>query len=335
MVVRATGINPEMLRWARERAGYSIEEVARRLRMSPDRVASWESGRICPTWKQLESLAHRLYHRSATLFFLKQPPEEPTIYAEFPRLPANLLEDLHPDTLYAVRQARARQRYLRKLASAQDVAETRILPALRSEAAPGDPQSLAISVVSRIGHSPEEQTTTKTGVAPFAHWRDWIENAGVWIFLRDFRQEDISGFCLGEYCYPVIYLNSRLTWMRMTTTALRQFAHLIFDFSHIERADEYHYLGLLSGDAMAVEATCNDFVEEFVICPEQDGAPDRTAKFRKGGPSCRAAQAMRLGKKYLRTAFLAFEEERIDEVTLAAALGVNAQALGSLERFAW
>ena len=335
MVVRATGINPAMLRWARERAGYSVEEVASRIRVPPERVEGWETGRIYPTWKQLENLAYRFYHRSATLFFLDDPPEEPTIQAEFPRLPPSQLDDLHPDTLYAVRQARARQHYLRKLAATRDVAENRILSTVRSEADPADLELLAASLARHIGYVPVEQTGTKTEMAPFSHWRDWIEQVGIWIFLRDFRQADISGFCLGDYHCPVIYLNAGLTHKRTTATALRQFAHLIFDFNHIELADEFHYLPFLDGEAMAAETACNDFVKEFIECPEQDDGPGRSTKARKGGPNFYAAQATRLGKKYLRAAFLAFEEERIDEATLAAALGVSGQALDGLERFAW
>ncbi len=139
MVVRATGINPAMLRWARERAGYSVEEVARRMRVPDERVENWEAGQICSTWKQAESLAQRLYRRSTTLFFLNDPPEEPTVYGEFPQLPASVLGDLHPDTLYAVRQARARQRHLRVLAPREDASINQAMLGLRSKADSADP----------------------------------------------------------------------------------------------------------------------------------------------------------------------------------------------------
>ena len=335
MVVRATGINPAMLRWARERAGYSIEQVASRLRVPSDRVGEWESGRVYPTWKQTEKLAHDLYNRSTTLFFLNSPPEEPTIQAEFPRLPPELLDDLHPDTLYAVRQARARQHYLRKITPAQGTADGRLMAALRNAANPCDPASLAGLVREHIGNCPLEKEQTRSGGAAIERWRGWIENAGVWIFMRRFRQADVSGFCLVGYRHPVIYLNYVQPPSLMASTILRQFAHLVFDFNHIEMDDPERYLGSLTGDALAIEKACNDFVEEFIDASENDHTLGPLAKTRKRGGNFYAVEAKHLGQKYLRAAFVAFEEERIDEATLSAALGVKAQALDRLEELAW
>ena len=56
MVVRATGINPAMLRWAREQAGYSVEEAASRMKRDPAEISAWESGEEFPTWRQFERL---------------------------------------------------------------------------------------------------------------------------------------------------------------------------------------------------------------------------------------------------------------------------------------
>ena len=138
MVVRATGINPEMLRWARERAGYSIEEVARRRRVPPERVKEWEAGKSFPTWKQLKQLAFKDYHRGTVFFLFKDPPEEKTVAERFHRLPAEMLADLHPDTLYAVRQARYRQDDLVELLGSNGPGERFILRDLRGYADAGD-----------------------------------------------------------------------------------------------------------------------------------------------------------------------------------------------------
>ncbi len=42
-----------------------------------------------------------------------------------------------------------------------------------------------------------------------------------------------------------------------------------------------------------------------------------------------------IGEKYLQAAFLAFDDERIDEVKLSAVLGVNTEQIYNLESFAW
>ena len=151
MVVRATGVNPEMLRWARERAGYSIEEVARRRRVPPERVKEWESGKSFPTWKQLEQLAYQDYHRGTVLFLLNDPPEEKTVAEHFPRLPAKTLTDLYPDTLYAVRQAQIRQDNLAELLGPEGEGERFILRDLRREVNVDNPDKLAGLVREYLG----------------------------------------------------------------------------------------------------------------------------------------------------------------------------------------
>lgn len=76
--------NPAMLRWARERRGQSIEEVAHRLKQKPERVAAWEDAREVPTVNQARALAG-LYNRSFIEFFLKEPLQlpEPTLMPDF------------------------------------------------------------------------------------------------------------------------------------------------------------------------------------------------------------------------------------------------------------
>ena len=43
-------VRPELLRWARERAGFSLEALARRIPQLP----AWEQGEADPTLKQVE-----------------------------------------------------------------------------------------------------------------------------------------------------------------------------------------------------------------------------------------------------------------------------------------
>ena len=72
-----TGINPKILVWARERAGYSIEEIALKLkRKSTIEISNWESGKSVPTYAQLEKLAYTYYKRPLAIFFLPSPPPE-------------------------------------------------------------------------------------------------------------------------------------------------------------------------------------------------------------------------------------------------------------------
>ncbi len=64
-------VKPELLRWARERAGRSVEEFGGRFR----KLAEWERGESQPTLKQLENFA-RVTCVPFGYLFLPEPPVE-------------------------------------------------------------------------------------------------------------------------------------------------------------------------------------------------------------------------------------------------------------------
>jgi transcriptional regulator with XRE-family HTH domain len=62
-------LQPEVLRWARERSGLEVEKLARKVGVKPERVQDWEqSGQI--TLSQVDKLAH---HTRTPLGFLYLP----------------------------------------------------------------------------------------------------------------------------------------------------------------------------------------------------------------------------------------------------------------------
>ena len=74
-------VNPEVLRWARETAGFDIDDVVekiKRKRVTPVTIKSWEKGTTSPTYAQLERLAYEIYKRPLALFFFPKPPQEET-----------------------------------------------------------------------------------------------------------------------------------------------------------------------------------------------------------------------------------------------------------------
>lgn len=68
-------INPEILSWARQRAGLDAPTLARKLNIREDKLISWEKGDILPTFKQAQNYAHNTYIPFGYLF-LKHPPRD-------------------------------------------------------------------------------------------------------------------------------------------------------------------------------------------------------------------------------------------------------------------
>ena len=266
MADRATGINPVMLRWAREQAGYAtLESVAARLKRPVAQIEAWESGAEFPTWRQLERLARDLYHRPTALFFLPLPPDEQSPSVEFRRLPEAALDDLEPDTWLAIRQARARQMDLEELAPFDDALDRLIIQDLADDVVPDDADSLAREARTYLGVSLGEQFAWKSADVALENWRDAVQATGIWVFKRHFRQKDVAGFCLNGADRPIVYLNNGQSKVRQIFTLFHELAHLLYGFNHLERSNIDHYVDKLVGHDRDVEVACNRFAGEFLV----------------------------------------------------------------------
>ena len=80
-------VTPEVLRWARESIGVSLELAAQRANVSVERVTAWEEGSAEPTVAKLRELS-KLYQRPLAVFFLPEPPEAYDTMRDFRRLPS-------------------------------------------------------------------------------------------------------------------------------------------------------------------------------------------------------------------------------------------------------
>ena len=64
-------VKPALLRWARDRAGMQVDDLARRF----PRLAHWESGEARPTRRQLERFA-KATHATVDHLLMARPPVE-------------------------------------------------------------------------------------------------------------------------------------------------------------------------------------------------------------------------------------------------------------------
>ena len=265
----ATGITPSILRWAREQSGYTLEQVAKRIGKTEIQISAWERGTAHPTWRQLEHLAHDVYRRPTAIFFFPGPPDEQPLAAEFRRLPEAALLDLEPDTWYAVRQAKVRQLDLAELAQFQDDSKDNILAALGGSARVNASNTLASQARAYIGVPLSEQVSWRNDTDALNRWRDAVQDCGVWVFKRSFRQKDVAGFSLASSHYPLVYLNNGQAKTRQIFTLFHELGHLLFGTGHLVRTDPERNVRFLQGENRAIEIACNAFAGEFLI-PDDD-----------------------------------------------------------------
>jgi transcriptional regulator with XRE-family HTH domain len=122
-------VNPEILRWARETAGLSLEEATQKLKINEargvpavDRLRALETGEQEPTRPMVLKMAKQ-YHRPLLTFYMSAPPRKGDRGQDFRSLPDGYSEsdDALLDAL--IRDVQARQSMVRSILEDEEDAE--------------------------------------------------------------------------------------------------------------------------------------------------------------------------------------------------------------------
>lgn len=183
---------PGRLRLARELAGRSQVEVARRLGMTPAAISQFESGAARP--------------RSETLSQLGDFLEVPAKFFELPLVESHegFFRSLRRTSVIDRRKARAVAHVAHDLA-AQDWAD-RLLPALSLPLPNAMPIGAGIEDVERAAAHVREEWNISPGPAP--NLVDLLESRGVIVLRLPLDSADVDAFSLPFPDRPVVVLGS-------------------------------------------------------------------------------------------------------------------------------
>lgn len=266
-------INPRILRWARERAGRTIEEAAKRVHVKKiDQIQAWEDEKNekSPTVRQARLLA-KYYNRSFLELFRQNPPDlpEPELIPDF-RLYRHVddppqLRDRRDIQLWAEAQRENALNLYREL----------------GDAPPGLPDSLfattganienkAADVREALGFSIKEQTALKSSERYLLPGiiRKKIEKFGV-LTLRNSGLKYIGsrGFCIAVFPLPVIVFGSEAP-AAQAFTLIHELGHVLLRQSALS--------GPITREGgpqkvRKIEEWCNRFASAFLM-PEEEVA---------------------------------------------------------------
>ena len=248
------GINPAIIKWARERSGYSLQDIAKFFKKDTETISNWESGSSAPTYAQLEKLADK-FKRPIALFFFPEVPQEPDLVKRL-ALRSSEIEALSPNIRLLLRHAAARQLSLMELNMGVNPAETKIFRDLRAEL---DDSVVELTRRTReyLDIGVETQASWSNPKEALEIWRDRIEDKGIFVFKDAFREDFVDGFSLVHDQFPVIYLNNSMPHARQIFTLFHELAHLLFRRNGITRGVK------IGGEK--IERFCNRFAAEFLV----------------------------------------------------------------------
>ncbi|TIQ17719.1 MAG: ImmA/IrrE family metallo-endopeptidase [Mesorhizobium sp.] len=265
------GVQPALLKWARESAHLSLEEVAGRLKKAVEEIDAWESGANAPSYAQLEKLAYELYKRPLAIFFLPSPPAEPRPEAEFRALPDTDLRRLSRETVFLIRRARAYQASLVELFDGRSpIAEPLWKRVDLDVSKPIAPQAAVVRASLGVPAPGANEWGGADGDEALKLWRKAIEAGGVFVFKDTFKQREISGFCLEHPELPVVMINNSATKTRQIFSLLHEVAHVLIGWRAISTFDDAP-LKRLPPAEQRIERFCNQIAAEILV-PAQDFA---------------------------------------------------------------
>lgn len=306
-------VNPDILRWARITAGYSVEDVISKIkqkrvtaetfgysvedvvskikqkRIIAETLESWEKGTESPTYVQLEKLAYTIYKRPLALFFFPEPPQEESPKQSFRTLPEEEITTLTPRMRYLIKQGRVMQLNLAELYGNVNPVPRQIIRDLKFQSNVSLAE-MAKKVREFLNISLDNQATWKNLDKAFKSWRNVLYDNGVFVFKEAFRSGAFSGFCLYDEQYPIIYVNNSKSESHQIFTLFHELAHLLLGTGGVDTRLE-DYIHFLEGEEKAIEILCNRFGGEFLV-------PDYDFNKRMAGISLNDNSIQNLANRY-------------------------------------
>lgn len=260
-------INPQVLIWAREEAGYKKEEIAGKLKIPTSRYIDWELGKEDIPLGYLKKIAN-YFKRQLAVFLLPAPPPKIKKPRDFRNLALRragglLGKGLSPDILLAIRRT---DKYLslaaRIAGSAYWENQYQWLMDIKTPKTgyPNDIINITVWLRKRLKISLEDQKKFHGINDAFQKWRDSIEGElGVFVFQFDMPDNEVDGFSYAEHQPPyAIVINKNIPAVRKIFTLFHELAHIFRHQSGICQTDQDHF-------EKKIELECNEFAGKFLV----------------------------------------------------------------------
>ena len=260
-------VNPEIMVWARETAGLTQEEAARKLGFkdsgrssAEEKLAAVECGRKEPSRPQLVRMAGR-YHRPLLTFYLSKPPRQGDRGTDFRTLSADrsASDEARLDAL--VRDIRARQSMVRAVLEDEDEAEP--LPFVGSHWMEDGQAAVLTSLRALINVNLGTFRAQPNPSAAFAQLRRCVEALGVFVTLKGDLGNYVTaidttvfrGFCISDNVAPFVVINDRDARSAWSFTLLHETVHLLLGQTGV--SGEY--------SENEAERFCDDVAGDFLL----------------------------------------------------------------------
>jgi Zn-dependent peptidase ImmA (M78 family)/transcriptional regulator with XRE-family HTH domain len=254
-------LNPDVLKWAREWRGRTLEEAAMKVKKQPDDIAAWERGDKTPTVKQARALA-AFYDRAFLELLLPEPPPlpEPVSLHDY-RMHRQILP---PSESWEFREIQgwAETQRINALDLYEEIGESPPEFPTSLFARPNDtPSSAAERIRQVLGFPVERQagmTVEQARKLPDI-LRGLFESTGILTLKRtDLVKFRVRGICIAEFPLPVIVITKESP-AAQAFTLIHELGHVVRRASGISGFIERRK------NPLDIEGWCNKFAGAFLM----------------------------------------------------------------------
>lgn len=228
-----------IIRWAREKAGFSIEEAAHKLYIKDDKrksaiqkLSSIEKGERPPSRSLLVRMS-KAYRQSLLTFYLDKPPLIGDRGEDFRTLPDIYegQENLYVDVL--IRNIRAKQRIIKEMLIDED--ESNELDFVGKHQIEDGVNTIAEAIRNILNIRITEYRSKANNREAFKFMRRKAESIGIFVILKgnlgsyhsDIDAEFFRGYVLADRIAPFIVINDHDAESAWAFTLIHEMAHLL------------------------------------------------------------------------------------------------------------
>jgi Zn-dependent peptidase ImmA (M78 family) len=253
-------VNPELLRWARERSMIERDVLEERF----PKLRAWEAREAKPTLRQLEAFA-RATHAPVGYFFLPQPPEEHVPIPDFRTVGSGHVPRPTPDLLDTIYLCQLRQEWYRDFAR---VSAARPLEFVGSANIKSDVIRTAEQIRHVLHFDLSERRTIPSWTDALRRFIERADAAGVMVMVsgvvgsnnhRKLDPDEFRGFTLADVLAPLVFINGSDSKAAQMFTLAHELAHVWLGQSGV--SDEQPS-GVAGNE---VERWCNQVAAELLV----------------------------------------------------------------------
>ena len=220
-------IKPELLSWARERAGLEADALSHRF----PKLAAWEEGTVQPTLKQVENFA-KATHTPVGFLFLEEPPVEEIPIPDFRTIRNRPIARPSPDLLDMIYVCQQRQEWYRGFARSERESP---LSCVGSASLDSSVEQTAAIMRHALGFDVEERRRIPTWTDALRLFIGQADEAGIMVMCsgvvlnnnyRPLDPEEFRGFALSDNLAPLVFINGADTKAAQMFTLAHELAHI-------------------------------------------------------------------------------------------------------------